>query len=400
MDLNVLLHIMLASKKIHKDSPMKKFSYLIFSITFLFVFLPSISALCQVGTVNFSAGTFCTLDGTFAPLRIDQEICTNDYECLNQSCIDGVCQVRYSGFGERGIWMQRILDYLNGIECDPRDQTLICQNGRGYVCGANAVYEDKGTIPPCTNSSNPDDGNNGGGGGGGGGINLLIISPRNITYNTAIISLEAVDRSRQAKYFSYALDDGNDVVFSSPTSLSVSLGSHTLEVTAKRSASSSSKSTRSVTFTVLEEGASSCGDGICSSDEIFACPVDCGQQIDPFCNNNGICDNLDLESSQTCPNDCPAADRDSKWGELLLIIILLIIAISVVTFLIIRKYHLLSKDTTVTATAAPKVTTSPAGASPMTGSVSSIQKNQTVVSKSIDSSSNSSNPFSSEFGNI
>lgn len=82
--------------------------------------------------------------------------CVEDFQCTNYSCIDGKCQSKYISVSENLNMLGQILNFINGIECDPEgpytcdgtDCTYYCEEGNetAFLCGENAVWENKGFI--------------------------------------------------------------------------------------------------------------------------------------------------------------------------------------------------------------------------------------------------------------
>lgn len=103
----------------------------------------------ETGILN---GThYCDVDMEFKVLKSDGEACANSFECQNQSCIDGLCQGKYTNISlnltlRTGL-IGEILDLIQGIECNPLNQTYHCVGTEAFLCGANGVWESKGEIP-------------------------------------------------------------------------------------------------------------------------------------------------------------------------------------------------------------------------------------------------------------
>lgn len=99
----------------------------------------------------YNSSEYCDLDGQTEALKSDGDVCVNDYECRNQSCTDGLCQGKYDVVvvsNNTGL-IQEIFNIVQGIECNPLNQTYHCEvnDTHAYLCGTNAVWEDKGEIP-------------------------------------------------------------------------------------------------------------------------------------------------------------------------------------------------------------------------------------------------------------
>jgi len=125
---------------------MKKF-FLIFLIIVLISFV--VAQTCnELGYIN---GThYCDVDGAYKLLKDNGIFCSNDYECFNQSCVDGLCQSKFVDVSldlEQVGLVDEIFNMIKGIECDPRNQTYHCEGTGAFLCGINAVWEPKGEIP-------------------------------------------------------------------------------------------------------------------------------------------------------------------------------------------------------------------------------------------------------------
>jgi len=105
----------------------KKCLFCSFAILFFFVIaLNLVSAQqCALGSRDELNKLFCDIDGTWKPmtLPIDQvsiqteSICTNNYECLYFSCIEGFCQPKYETI-ERSL-IDKILNMFKQPEPEP-----------------------------------------------------------------------------------------------------------------------------------------------------------------------------------------------------------------------------------------------------------------------------------------
>lgn len=287
---------------------------------------------CNTGEVV--GDEYCDEYGLFKILKQGGENCLNNYECVEGSCIEGLCQSKFPSFQERSDILQDVWYVFSGEECDPEyDTDYHCIGTIAYLCGENYVWEEKGEIPGvCGVSTN-------GNGNGGYRINILIFSPRDdVTYSYREIPLQVVDTKNKARYWRYSLNDGEKVEFTPNTTISVGLGANSLEVYASRYSSFASEKMKSVDFSVVSSDSGSCGDGICSNlENSNICAEDCAAppvSTESYC-GDGVCDND--ESSATCPGDCPAKPRNDFTWLFWVLLILVIILIAVVGFLLYKR---------------------------------------------------------------
>jgi len=120
---------------------------------FIVAIIGFVVAQSCTSTGFFNSTHYCdAASGEVELLKTDGTACVNDFECANQSCADSFCQ---SKFGDEPIfkenytgWLEDIWNLIQGIECDPENQSYHCKENdtHAYICGANAVYEDKGEI--------------------------------------------------------------------------------------------------------------------------------------------------------------------------------------------------------------------------------------------------------------
>ncbi len=123
-----------------------------FLIPLFFLFLISFAIAQNCFDIGQISGTnYCDIDGEYKALKSNGEACANGFECFNQSCIDGLCQSKFVNISlnltlRTGL-IGEILDMIQGIECDPRNQTYYCEGTEAFLCGINAVWEPKGEVP-------------------------------------------------------------------------------------------------------------------------------------------------------------------------------------------------------------------------------------------------------------
>lgn len=300
-----------------------------FLIFFLIVFLISfISAVACTNIGEVSGTNYCDVDGTLEALKADNAVCLNDYECVAQACTEGVCQSKYSSIVKSGSELQKILNALKGLECTPGETR--CSDKVYLMCGNTSLWENKGNVDgKCGYTASID-------GGGTKSINIVIDSPKNITYDTTQIPLQVRDRNNIANYWRYSLNGGIKTNFTSGIAITAKTGSNSLVVYASKTSYSSEES-KTIIFNVIASVVSAyCGDKICSSNEDCTdCSKDCGICDEPIylgeC-GDGIC-NGD-ESSYTCSEDCESENPTSYWW---IVIIVLILALSLTLFLLRHK---------------------------------------------------------------
>lgn len=323
-----------------------KNGYFIFFVGVLFVSLMSFVYSEKCDTVGEIAGDFyCNEYGVYQNLKVGGETCLNNYECYASSCIDGVCASRYTSFEERTQLLEDIWNYFSGEECDPAyDTDYKCVGDVAYLCGQNYVWEEKGEVPgvcgvpgPIINDTDNDDS---GSSGGSGGINIILFSPKNITYSSTLVPLRVADARGNAEYWKYSLNGDSELTFSPNITITASQGANTLIVRASRYSSFSSSVTKKVVFSVAAPLAThSCGDGRCDSDEdCSSCEADCGSCViavsGDYCGDK-VC-NLD-ESSATCPGDCPSVERKDRMWLFYILVGILGCGFLFVSFLLGRK---------------------------------------------------------------
>ncbi len=124
-------------------------NFLIPLVLLLLISLIAAQSCFETGVIN---GThYCDNVLEYKPLKSNGDVCANNFECQNQSCIDGLCQGRYANVSlnltlRTGL-IGEILDMIQGIECNPLDQTYHCEGNEAFLCGTNGVWESKGEIP-------------------------------------------------------------------------------------------------------------------------------------------------------------------------------------------------------------------------------------------------------------
>jgi len=287
------------------------FTFLLIIISANFIFAQSCS---NVGLTN---GThYCDTDGQYKILKNNGGVCSNDYECFNQSCVDGLCQLKYVNVSlnlSQQSLIDEIWNMIQGIECDPQNQSYHCEGTEAFLCGANAVWESKGHIEGVCGYSEPSASSPSKG--SSKRIKIILYSPLdNVTYDNVILSLNVTDSRRVARFWKYSLNQGRKVGFTPNTTLFAQQGKNNLTVYAQKFLGGSEE-TKTISFNVvlpLPIGQGYCGDNICQNNESCEnCVFDCGEcpileSLEKECGNN-VCD--DSESSFTCPVDCIALER-------------------------------------------------------------------------------------------
>ncbi|MBU0894551.1 MAG: hypothetical protein KKF48_02855 [Nanoarchaeota archaeon] len=214
-----------------------------------------------------------------------------------------------------------------------------CEGRISFVCEGFNVWENKGeVIGKCGVTSNH----------GNGGtpsvsrINIIISSPRNITYAYDYeILLQVKDEKNNAKYWKYSLNNGAQVGFIPGTDYAYPvLGANVLQIYASESASFSTTKSKIVNFNVIQSTSNYyCGDGVCNmGEDCLNCQNDCGLcsiTLGSYC-GDGICDSD--ENFDNCSEDCEQGEepKNLKW-LLVVLIALFLVAISVVVVLIVRR---------------------------------------------------------------
>lgn len=290
--------------------------FLFFAISFVFLFsinLVAAETCTDVGEV--AGGKYCDVDGVLKDWKADGVSCLNNYECEIQACSEGICQEKYSSFFNSENSLQELLNLLSGYECTPGEDDCADDKKLIRTCGARGAWEMKNAYVDgkCGYSS----------GGGSSSIQIIISSPRNITYGITKIPLQVKDNRGIANYWRYSLNGGAKTDFVSGAEINARAGSNSLVIYARQS-SSSSETSKAVIFGVVLSASSYCGDKICNSNEDCTdCVGDCGGCIITlgYC-GDGNCD--DDESSFTCSADCEAKKPNSKWWVFLIIIVLIL----------------------------------------------------------------------------
>ncbi|RLG12484.1 hypothetical protein DRN73_02410 [Candidatus Pacearchaeota archaeon] len=283
---------------------------------FLFIIFSNFIFAQTCNNVGFVNGThYCDIDGTYKILKQNGDNCSNNFECFNQSCIDELCQLKYVNvslnLSNQGL-IDEIWNVIQGIECNPQNQSYHCEGTEAFLCGANAVWESKGHIDGVCGYSEPSPSH---GGGSSKRINIILYSPLdNITYDNVQLDLNVSDSKKVAKFWYFSLNQGRKVTFVPNTTLFVQQGKNNLTVYAKKFLGDR-EVTKKISFNVVlpsPVGKGYCGDNICQNNESCEnCIADCGEcpvleSLEKKCGNN-ICD--DSESSFTCPVDCIALER-------------------------------------------------------------------------------------------
>src|SRR3989344_1585594 len=86
-----------------------------------FINLGSAQETCsQYGQVNYQTNQYC--DGSvYVDMKNDRSSCLNNFECVNFSCVDKLCQSRFQGLNERKGLIQSLWDLAKGIQCAPAE---------------------------------------------------------------------------------------------------------------------------------------------------------------------------------------------------------------------------------------------------------------------------------------
>lgn len=289
----------------------------IFLMSLVFLFLISLVAAqdcLETGVLN---GThYCDTDMEYKLLKSNGEACVNYFECFNQSCIDELCQTRYANVSfnltERAGLIGDILNLIQGVECNPANQTYHCVGKEAFLCGANFVWESKGEIEGVCGVG--EESHSSGGGGGSGSIPFIIFySPLNgVSYPFSQIPLQVADSKKKFNFWEYSLNNDSRVAFIPNTTISLSKpGNNSLVVFARISNHSTYEIKRAVTFSFSAPGSTSyCGDGACQANESCeTCDLDCGlcTIIEYSLCGDDLCD--EFESSYNCTLDCIAKER-------------------------------------------------------------------------------------------
>jgi len=315
---------------------------------FFLILLFSCFVSCQnIGKVNDTH--YYDVDGEYKLLKKDFESCLNSFECINDSCIDGICQSKFTGLeiglGEGSDLLNQLLALL-GKECDPLDQSYHCEGTEAFLCGVNGQWESKGNVEgECGYSSGGSGGSSGGGSGGSSGssMDIVLVSPLNgVTYSHPLIELKVFDSKKRARYWEYSLNNKSKIGFTPNTTIVASEGKNVLTVYARKySSSSSGEVIKRVNFNVVLSSLSGyCGDGICQdSESCETCSDDCGLcpiKANVYCGDD-ICD-VD-ESSSTCPEDCDKNSRIGYFIFLMIIIFLVAGILALIGYLLYKKFY-------------------------------------------------------------
>ncbi len=307
------------------------------------VFINFISSqTCEIAG-SLSNGKYCDVDGQFKTLKTGGAQCINDYECVGESCVEGICSQRFESAEKLikgGDKLGEIWEFFTGEECDPEiDIGYFCQGNTAYLCGSGKAWEEKGEIPGiCGVPLGSEDGENGGG--GSGSIKIIFFSPQDgMVYSSTNIPLRVIDTKRNARFWKYSLNSGSLVDFTPNTSINSAVGLNTLNVYASKYSSFSNSYGEEVSFRVdLSSQERVCGDGFCDENEdCSSCVNDCGYcpvVMSSYCGDN-TCD-LD-ESSFLCPADCKEKVNKSYMWLFYIIVFVLFSGIGVVSFFIVKR---------------------------------------------------------------
>lgn len=326
----------------------------IFAILFILIIGVVSSEECEeVGEIIL--GQYCSSSGILVDLVEQGFSCSNNYECVGNSCVEGICGSMFEGIQDRSNMLIDIWYFFTGEECDPQfDTGYKCEGTIAFLCGADFVWEEKGEIrgvcgiPECEEDvhcnynyeciNNKCVLKNFPGGGGSDSIDIYFYSPKNITYSTKTIELRIKDRNNNARFWEYSLNEGNRIEFESGDYLTAKLGGNNLEVFASQYSSFYEEENEEIDFYVIE-GSSNfyCGDDICDSSESCSnCEEDCGdcEIIASIC-GDGVCD--DDESSFNCPEDCEVVPRVDRMWMFYVLVSLIIVAIIIIAIIIIKR---------------------------------------------------------------
>jgi len=318
---------------------LKNFFVIASLIIFFILGFVSSESCDMVGEIT--EGKYCDPYGELQDLLTEGQTCFNDYECLQGSCVEDFCQSKFSSLQEKQTILNNIWTFFSGEECDPAlDTDYHCVGTIAYLCGTNNVWEEKGEIPGVcgvpsgSNSNSP-------GGSSLRSMNIIIFSPKNITYGIKTIPLQVLDSKDRAKYWKYSLNSDDEIEFTPNTTLYLEEGNYNLKISASRYSSFSSDEEKFVSFSVVENYNVLCGNNICDSGETCSnCPRDCGRCTinlgDSYC-GDGNCDTD--ESSFSCPEDCDAKKRKNYEWLFYTFIILILAGIIFVGFLIYKKIY-------------------------------------------------------------
>ncbi len=324
----------------------------------------------SIGEVDYESNTYCSFDKKVAALEEDGQTCVNDFECISQTCSEGICGGRYgtAGFGERTNLLYRVMNYLNGEECLPGEES--CDSTNYLVCGIDGKFEDKGPINgKCGFVSLCTPGEEGCSGTEGtvymycnadGVWENQGMIPGECNYNPPITCsanscigttfLECVNGvyvnrgnvDGQCGYQSGGGGGGGGGGRSRTCRVSWNCTewSDTQNNCGSRICRDMNECRRSETKPaerVTCPGVTPfCGDGVCNTlvESTITCGVDCpAPPVRTEC-GNGVCESD--ESSNTCSEDCVAEKPKSRWWIFWLIVFILLILI-IVIILAIKK---------------------------------------------------------------
>lgn len=310
--------------------------FLVLMISFLFTINFVVAENCTiVGEIKI--GQYCGADGILHNLKNDGGGCLNNYECLNQSCVENICDSKYGSFFEQQSVIDEILDFISGVECEPGDES--CSRTDYLMCGANSVWENKGKVNgKCDYSTS----SGSSGSSGGDDINIVIYSPQNVTYSNTQILLDVRDSEKNTESWWYSLNGAEKVKFDGSETITARQGSNSLIVYASETSYFYDEK-KEIVFSVMTLTSSYCGNKICDSGEnCDNCPRDCGNCVIDLSCGDGVCDSD--ESSYTCPDDCEAEEPTSYLWLFILVVILIIGAIVFVGFKFYKKVKGLKKE--------------------------------------------------------
>ena len=196
-------------------------------------------------------------------------------------------------------------------------------------------------------------------------ISIFIYSPKQLNYTSLNLDLKVKDLNDLAEFWEYSLNNRIRISFIPNITITATKGLNTLIVYASNSSDFSYEEEKRISFRVVDSPInSSCGDGICDSnnnetslncledceissssycgdgscdlyEDALNCAADCGtgEAVNYSYCGDGVCDYDEDEDS--CPDDC-SEEGFSNWIFIVLIIVILS-AIVFVIFFFIKK---------------------------------------------------------------